>query len=96
MRSRYPTVFSQQTRSTVPMYLLPCRAEDFKTTFSVKSDRGCHASSLEIGAFSMPLKGIARNARLRRSRVVVLTDSLAVLYSVRKGRSSAANLAYGL
>ena len=35
--------------------VLPCARSDFKTTFSIKSDHGFHASKLEIGAFSLSL-----------------------------------------
>ncbi len=78
------------------MFALPVTGRDFKTVFSVRSRSGFHASRLEIGAFSMILKSIARDARRHRSRVLILTDSLAVLFGVRKGRSSAPNFAYGL
>ena len=76
--------------------VLPCARSDFKTTFSIKSDHGFHASRLEIGAFSLFLRHLARSSRWHGRRVTILTDSMATLFCVQKGRTSAPNMKLGM
>ena len=57
--------------------VLPCTRADFRTTFSIKCNHDFHASKLEIRAFSLFLRHLARSARWHGRRVTILADSMA-------------------
>ena len=54
-----------------------------------------HANSKSVFSVLF-LQHLARNSRWHGKRVVVLTDSMATLYCVQKGRTSAANMKFGM
>lgn len=83
-------------RSDPHAHIILRRMSDFKTIFSVRCKPGLHASCVEMGALDLTLRNITRHSRGHKKRITVLTDSLAVLYSVRKGRTSAPNLVPGM
>ena len=76
--------------------ILPCARADFSSIFSIKCEHNFHASKLEIGAFSLYLRHLARSVKWHGRRLTVLTDSLATLFCIQKGRTSAPNMRLGM
>ena len=77
-------------------HVLPCRMRDFVSDFSIKSCSQFHSTRLEVGAAALMLRAISRKPYRHGKRILLLTDSTAVLYGFRKGRSSAPNMGRGL
>lgn len=75
-------------------FVLPFSMADFRTCFSVRGQAGSHASRMEAAAFARLLKNVARCRRNHSKRIVVLTDAQALLFAVRKGRSSSPNFGF--
>ena len=68
---------------------------DFKVQFSVRASSRDHASKLEMGALCLMLQNLVRTRRWHRSRTFNLVDSQALMFAIRKGRSSSANFRQG-
>ena len=77
-------------------YVLPCNMEDFTTIFSVRSDASHHSTKLEMGAAALTLRSLIRRRAWNGKRVLMMTDSTAVLFVMRKGRSFAGNMRRGM
>jgi hypothetical protein len=73
-------------------HYLPLQKTDFKTIFSIKANRVEHAGTLEAHGVLLALKRLLRNPRHHSHRGLMLVDAQAVMYALRKGRSSAPTL----
>ena len=74
---------------------MPMAYDDFVHTFSVQAKGEQHASKLEMGALCLSVKSLVRQARWHGRRTFALVDSMALMFAVRKGRSSAPNFRFG-
>ena len=75
---------------------MPMRYGHFKRRCSRRCTKPFHACKLEAGALGIAVRAISRQAASHRMRVLLLVDAKALLYSVRKGRSSAPNFIHSL
>ena len=74
---------------------MPVAFDDFSHTFSIRAKGAQHASKLEHGALCLSVKTIVRQVKWHGHRIFALVDSLALMFAVRKGRSSAPNFRFG-
>ena len=92
-----PTDIYDKTEVVNPSAVeMPLRYRDFKRRFSQRSTKRFHASKLEAGALGIAVRAISRQAMCHRQRVLLLVDAKALLFAVRKGRSSAPSFIHGL
>ena len=74
-------------------YILPIRQDALKTQFSIKKGGVQNAIVFEGAALVQGVRRIVMNKRWHGKKAVVLVDAQALLFAIRKGRSSAYYLA---
>ena len=74
-------------------YILPVRQDSFKAQFSIKKEGVQNVMVFEGAALVQGVRRIVMNKRWHGKKAVVLVDAQALLFAIRKGRSSAYYLA---
>ena len=72
------------------------RMDSFKTLFSIKADAVAHSGEMELEAVKLGMLRLLRNARHHGHRGNLLVDAQVVGFALRKGRSSAGTLRFGV
>ena len=68
--------------------VLPCCYDDFVPQICVKAKEACDAPTLEAIAVTLATRRLTRTRRNHGHKAVMLIDTQALLYALRKGRSS--------
>ena len=63
--------------------------DSFRTVFSIKAKRRAHAVAMEARGALLMMNRLVRSKRRHRSKILLGLDAQAVLFALRKGRSSA-------
>ena len=79
---------SESVRAVRDPLHIPYACDDFVTCFSVRSKRRDDAPTMEAVAFTLAMRRLTRSIRHHAHRHVFLLDAQALLFALRKGRSS--------